>query len=86
MEKIDEQVSVNLVYDTATGTAIPKHIRWKNRVYTTEKLGLHYTIHRGTTLLHLFAIATHQLYFLLSFVTNTLHWRLEEVADAAASS
>jgi len=79
--KIAEKVSVNLVYNHVAGTVIPQHIKWKTHVYTVTKVGLHYTVFQGNTLLHLFAVVNDTNYFLLSFNTKTLHWQLEEIAD-----
>jgi len=80
-EKIAEKVSVNLVYDHLKQTVIPQHIKWKTHVYTITKVGLHYTVYRGDTLVHLFSVCNDNYYFLLSLNTKTLHWQLEEVAD-----
>ena len=80
-DKIGEIVSVNLVFNSHNGTAVPRHIEWHNRVYKFEKLGLHYTKYEGETLLHLFAVNSVDTYFLLSFNSKTLVWRLEEVGD-----
>lgn len=81
IEKIKEKVSVNFIYNHQTGELSPRHIKWKNHVYTIEKVGLHYTKYQGKTLLHLFSVASGYRFFLLSFNTETLHWTLEETAD-----
>ncbi len=81
IEKISEKVSVNLVYNHVAGTVSPQHIKWKNRIYTITKIGLHYTLYRGKTLMHLFSACDSQHYFLLAFNTQNLQWTLEEIAD-----
>ena len=81
LNKIGEKVSVNLIYNHATGEVAPKHIKWKNKLYTIQKVGLHYTLYRGTTLVHMFSACDINRYFLLSFNTQNLHWTLEEIAD-----
>lgn len=81
MEKILEKVSVNFVSNHLTGAVAPRHIKWKNRVYTVSKVGLHYTLYRGNTLFHMFSVCDNNYYFLLSINTKTLHWQLEEIAD-----
>lgn len=85
IEKIEEKVSVNFIYNHVTGETSPKRLKWKNRVYDIQKVGLHYTVYRGNALFHLFAVACDDHFFLLSFNSHTLHWRLEEVADSAAN-
>lgn len=82
LEKIADKISVNFVSNHVTGTVAPWHIKWKNRVYTIAKVGLHYTLYRGATLYHMFAVCDADHYFLLSFNTKTLHWQLEEIADS----
>lgn len=79
--EICERVSVNFLYNHLSGACLPKIIKWKNRVYTIQKLGLHYTLYRGTTLFHMFAVSDHQNYFLLAFNTKNLTWTLEEVGE-----
>ncbi|KKS52110.1 MAG: hypothetical protein UV17_C0051G0015 [Candidatus Gottesmanbacteria bacterium GW2011_GWA1_42_26] len=81
LEKIGEKVSVNLVYNHSTGVVIPKQLRWKNQIYQIQKIGLHYTLYQGNTLIHMFSVCDQNHYFLLSLDTKTLHWTLEQVAD-----
>ena len=80
-EKISEKISVNLVYDHSNRTSVPRHIKWKTHVYTITKVGLHYTVFQGNTLLHKFSVCNNDYFFLLSFNTKTLEWLLEEVTD-----
>ena len=79
--KISEKVSVNLVYDHIANTTLPKHIKWRNQVYTITKIGLHYQIHRGRELIHMFAVTDSSHFFLLSFNTRSLMWQLEEIGE-----
>lgn len=81
ISKIGEKVSVNLVYDHATGEVAPRYLKWKNHLYRILKVGLHYTLYRGAALIHMFSVSNEDHFFLLSFNTQNLHWTLEEVAD-----
>lgn len=81
LEKIGEKVSVNFIYDHLTGKVAPRFLKWKNQLYRIQKVGLHYTLYRGTELIHMFSVADDDRYFLLSLNTKTLTWILEEVAD-----
>ncbi len=81
LEKIGEKISVNLVYNHSTNTVIPQHLKWKNKTYQIQKVGLHYTLYQGSTLIHMFSVCDSDHFFLLSFNTKNLHWTLEQVAD-----
>ncbi len=81
IQKIGEQVSVNFIYNHQKGNASPRFLKWKNRLYKIDKVGLHYTLYQGSTLMHMFAVSTQDSFFLLSFNTKTLVWKLEEIAD-----
>ena len=85
LEHIGERVSVNVVYDHTSGHTTPRLIKWKNQLYRLQKVGLHYTLYRGTTLTHMFSVSDASRCFLLSFDTKTLVWRLEEIADGMSN-
>ena len=85
MHKIGEDVSVNFIYNHQSRQASPRLIKWQNRIYKIDRLGLHYTLYQGSTLIHMFAVSTKDSFFLLSFNTKTLVWRLEEIADNATN-
>jgi hypothetical protein len=73
-ETISEEVSVGM-------NEYPKWVKWKGRTYKVEKVGLHHTYRRGKVLYHVFSVATKTLFMRLSFNTETLGWRLEEVEE-----
>ena len=81
MEKIGEKVSVNFVYHHEAGQVLPRLIKWHNRIYHIQKVGLHYTLYRGSALIHMFSVCDQNHYFLLALNTQSLHWTLEEIAD-----
>jgi len=83
-EKISVPVSVSLVFNSTTRQVMPKAVVWNGRVYKIVKVGLHHTFMVGRTLFHVFSVASDTLFFRLVFNSETLHWRLEEVADAAS--
>ncbi|HVZ58522.1 MAG TPA: hypothetical protein VG935_02115 [Patescibacteria group bacterium] len=80
-EKINEQASVITVYDHLKGTTQPWRIKWRERVYQVSEIGYHHTRESGTTLYHIFSLSAGSLFFRLSLNTQTLVWRIEEVAD-----
>lgn len=59
----------------------PRWVKWRNRIYKVEKVGLHHTYRQGKTLYHTFSVATKTLFMRLTLDTNTLAWRLEEVEN-----
>ena len=71
---VNEKVNVGM-------SDAPKWVKWKNRIYKIDKIGLHYTFREGGILYHLFSVNTETLYMKLSFNTETLGWRLLEVEN-----
>lgn len=74
-DNINESVSVNLT------NAIPTSLCWNRREYTITKIGLHHTIREGRTLFHIFSVTDGTTFFKLKFGTETLGWKLLEVAE-----
>ena len=85
IEKIDEPVSVELIFNSTTRSVFPHLIRWRGRLYTIKTVGLHHRIKEGTTLLHVFSVSDGNLFFRLVLDTQNLHWKLTEVADASVN-
>ena len=80
-EKIDEEVSVDLIYDCKQKIARPWAVKWRGRIYKIDKIGLHHQAWDGKTLIHLFSVCSKETFFKLSFNTLNLHWRLEELVN-----
>ncbi len=80
-QKINEKVSVNLVYNHEKEQVFPKWIHWKGRLYGVEKVGLHHNYKKGSKLFHVFSVETKTLFFRLLLDTETLHWKIEEIAS-----
>lgn len=78
IQKIHEHVDVGM-------SSQPKWIKWKNKVYKIEKVGLHHSFREGRVLYHAFSVATKTLFFRLVLDTETLNWRLEEISDGLAA-
>ena len=73
-EVVNEKVKVGM-------SDAPKWVKWKNRIYKIEKIGLHYTFREGRVLYHMFSVSTKTLCMKLRLDTETLNWKLEEVSD-----
>lgn len=85
LEKICQSVSVELIYNCQTKKTYPRRLRWQGKTYTIKQVGLHHFVRVGRTLFHIFSVSTDHLFFRLSFNTDNLEWRLEEVADDATN-
>jgi len=73
-EPINEKVEVGM-------NAYPRWVKWKNKVYKIEKVGLHHTYREGKVLYHVFSVATKTLFMRLTLDTETLSWKLQEVEN-----
>lgn len=79
--KLNEPISVSLAYDDKRKKVYPKWVVWQSRLYAIIKVGLHHKFREGRVLYHVFSVATKSLFFRLVLDTETLHWRLEEIAN-----
>lgn len=79
--KIDESVSVELIFDSSKKSVYPRRFKWQNKIYTIDKIGLHHTVRRGRDLFHIFSVSAKDTFFRLNLNTDNLHWRLEEVDE-----
>lgn len=79
--EVQEEVSVSLVFDETSKQSMPKFLEWRGRVYKITQLGLHHISRLGRTLIHHFSVSDGNTFFRLSFNTDNLHWKLEEVSQ-----
>lgn len=84
-QAVGETVDVICVAKHHPTSVVPHKIQWRNRVYTITKIGLHHTIRRGKTLVHIFSVTNGNLFFRLSLNTDNLLWTLEEISDGNAN-
>lgn len=85
MEKINERVSVVVIYDKNQGKVRPTGVEWNGRLYKLSRWGYHHKVKRGDSLQHIFSVATESLAFRLRLDTETLVWYVEEVSDGFAN-
>lgn len=81
IQKISVPVSVDLFFDHHLRRVLPRQLVWEGQPYLITKIGLHHTYREGRTLYHVFSVATKEMFFRLVLDSDTLFWRLEEVAD-----
>lgn len=77
--KINESVSVKLVYNSLNQKVYPEKIRWRNRVYPITKVGLHHVYYEGRVLKHVFSVTSDSTAFRLCLDSESLKWKLEEI-------
>ena len=82
-EKINEEVSVIMVYSARKRTAVPHLISWQNNEYKVGTIGYHHKIYEGRVAYHIFELtdAKNTFWFRLRLNTASLHWLLEAVSD-----
>jgi hypothetical protein len=85
LEKIHERVPALFLFDPFTKRKWPARLLWRGRAYRVTKLGLHYKIREGRTLIHIFTVSTDTLDFKLRLDTEELTCVVEEVTDGLAS-
>jgi hypothetical protein len=81
IQKLQEPVSVWLIFDHVRRVTVPKRVLWQKRVYEVEMIGLHHQFRVGRVLYHIFSVVAGGLFFRLSLNTENLQWVLEEIAD-----
>jgi len=78
---MESAISVSLVFDSKTKSVLPRQLIWGNQLYRVEKVGLHHTFKKGSTLYHVFSVISGSVYFRLVLNTKNLNWQLEEIKD-----
>jgi len=71
---ISEKVTVGM-------SDFPKWVKWKNRIYKIDKVGLHHTYLQGQTLQHVFSVISGTTFMKLILNTKSLTWKLEEISN-----
>ncbi|OGV93967.1 hypothetical protein A3B57_00960 [Microgenomates group bacterium RIFCSPLOWO2_01_FULL_47_10] len=81
IQTIDAPISVITAYNHLTSQFIPVKLKWHSREYTIITIGFHHHYRQGRTLFHVFSVATEEMFFRLELDTETLMWRVTEIAD-----
>ncbi len=82
LEKIQEAVSIELIFNSKTKRVFPHLVNWRGKTYQVDKIGLHHFFRQGKTLFHIFSVSSGNLFFRLKLNTDNLHWMLEEIAES----
>lgn len=81
LEKIDIPVTVYLVFNSESRSVEPRAVIWNGRTYKVNKIGLHHKYKQGRVLFHVFSVASKEMFFRLTFNTENLQWRLNQISD-----
>lgn len=81
IQKINSPISVEMFYNSKEKNSYPEKVIWNGRIYSIVKLGLHHSFKKGNVLYHVFSVVSKTLFFKLVLNTETLYWRLEQIAD-----
>jgi hypothetical protein len=86
-EKINEEVSVVMYYNSRAKVAKPHLLNWQNNDYLLGKVDYHHQVIDGKTLHHIYELCDKEqtLWFRLNLNTSNMHWLLEAVSDGLAS-
>jgi len=83
-QTINEPVKVRLDIDSKEQIVSLHRIRWNNRIYTVQEVGLKYTIRNGRKMVHVFCVNVGTLDMRLHIDADTLHTVLVEISDGLA--
>ena len=76
-EIINEPIEVLVSF--ANDKVLPLYFKWRNKRYKIEKLNLIHHQRDGEGKIYYFNVTDKVNYFKLSFSTNNLAWRIEEL-------
>lgn len=79
-EEIQETISVHSYSNNQTHKSGPVVLQWRGKSYRITNIGTHHRIREGRVLFHIFSVTDGSTYFKLRFDTETLNWKLLEIA------
>lgn len=80
-QRINTPISVSTYFNHKTHVVEPTSILWEGRCYKVRKVGFRHKFREGRNLYHVFSVLAGTIFFRLVLDTETLFWRVEEVAD-----
>lgn len=84
IEKINEPISVDLVYSSAKKRSIPFVIEWKNRRMRVSEVGFYHRYNEGKNIIHIFEVIAEGMMYRLAMDAKYLNWTLEAISDGQA--
>lgn len=77
LEKVNEKIEVEV--DFLKKRTVPRKFFWQGRVYNLKKITLVHSFWQGRAKIYHFSVSDGINFFRLSFNTDSLEWRLEEI-------
>ena len=86
-EKINQEVSVIMVYTSKQKRVVPYLLNWQNKDYKLAKVSYYHSYLEGRDRQHIFELtdAEQTLHFRLRLNSSNLHWILEAIHDGLAT-
>lgn len=86
-EKINEEVSVVMIYSAKQKKIEPRLLRWKNKDYVLGQVDYYHSYMEGCDKQHIFELVDNDssLWFRLRLDSSNLHWTLETIHDGLAT-
>lgn len=83
---INQEVSVVSFFSASKRLALPHIIHWQGTSYDVGSIGFHHSVHKGSTLFHVYELTDREesIWMRLLLNTSNLHWTLEAVSDGQA--
>lgn len=81
---INEPVKIRLDIDSRSQEVFLRCIRWQQRTYFVEEVGMKFSIRDGRKVLHVFCVNVGVLDMRLHIDADTLHTVLVEISDGLA--
>lgn len=85
LQRLDEKISVFYFYNSEKKISQPLYLKWQGKLRQVDKIGLHHTMYKGKTLVHVFSLIAGDLFFTLHYDTSTLCWSVVEISDGTPS-
>ena len=81
---LSQLVSVGLLLNGERGVPVPRWVRWDQKTYRVEEVGLYHTVRKGNRKIHVFSVNVGTLDMRLEIDGETLAATLTEVSDGLA--
>lgn len=85
-EKIDQEVSVVMIYSAKKRQVVPHLLHWQNKDFILGKVDYYHSYMEGRDRQHIFELVDKEstLWFRLRLNSGNLHWTLEAIHDGLA--
>ena len=81
IQGVNEKIDVIALSKVGKGLVAPMRFRWKNRIYTVNKIGLRHPVRDGRTLHHIYSCTDGTTFFRIRCDTEQMQFTLESISD-----